>query len=211
VGPLLFVSSALYFYAQIATAWVFGPPSYSLVTNTISDLGNTACGRYDNAYVCSPRHTLMNVSFIFLGVVMVAGSALLYQEITAQRRERVAGLLGFGLMALAGLGAILVGAFPENTSGALHITGAGLAIGAGNLGIFVLGALLSLPEAMRRYMLLFSVTSLTALVLFAAHRYFGIGAGTMERIAAYPETIWLISFGLFIWRFHPKDRRATAA
>ena len=211
LGPLLFVSSALYFYAQIVVAWVFGPPAYSVITNTISDLGNTTCGRYDNAYVCSPRHTLMNAAFIFLGLVMVAGSALLYQEFTTPGRERAAAVVGFGLMALAGLGSILVGAFPENTNGALHITGAGLAIGAGNVGIFILGVLLTLPEAMRRYMLLFSVTSLTALVLFAAHRYFGIGAGTMERIAAYPETIWLISFGLFVWRSHRQDQPVPAA
>jgi hypothetical protein len=26
----------------------------------------------------------------------------------------------------------------------------------------------------------------------------------MERLAAYPETIWLITFGLYVWRFHPK-------
>jgi hypothetical protein len=26
----------------------------------------------------------------------------------------------------------------------------------------------------------------------------------MERIAAYPVTIWLITFGLYISRFHPK-------
>jgi hypothetical protein len=26
----------------------------------------------------------------------------------------------------------------------------------------------------------------------------------MERVAAYPETFWLIIFGLYIWRFHPK-------
>jgi hypothetical membrane protein len=57
---------------------------------------------------------------------------------------------------------------------------------------------------MRRSMLMFSSMALTALLLFAAHKYFGIGAGTMERLAAYPETIWLITFGLYIWRFDPK-------
>jgi hypothetical protein len=57
---------------------------------------------------------------------------------------------------------------------------------------------------MRRSMLLFSATSLTALVCFAGHRYFGIGAGTMERVAAYPETVWLIAFGIFISRNHQR-------
>ncbi len=85
------------------------------------------------------------------------------------------------------------------------------AIGLGNVGIFLLGALLSgLPEAMRRYMLVFSTSSLTALVLFASHKDFGIGAGTMERIAAYPQTIWLIIFGLYVLRFRPRDHAASA-
>ena len=106
---------------------------------------------------------------------------------------------------------MLVGIFPENTDGTMHKTGAGLAIGIGNLGIFVLGAVLGgLPEAMRRYMLVFSTISLTALVLFACHKSFGIGAGTMERISAYPQTIWLITFALYVWRFRPGATPAPA-
>jgi hypothetical membrane protein len=210
VGPMVFISSALYFYAQIATAWVFHPP-YSLINNAISDLGNTVCGKYGSHYVCSPRHDLMNASFIFLGFVMAVGSTLLYHEFSERTpTERVTALIGFLCMAIGGIGAILVGAFPENTVSAMHITGAGLAIGVGNLGIFILGAALTLPESMRRYMLVFSTTSVTALVLFAFHKYFEIGAGSMERIAAYPETVWLIIFGLYIWRFRPKRQDASA-
>ena len=52
-------------------------------------------------------------------------------------------------------------------------------------------------------MLTFSSLSLTALVCYAFHKYFGIGQ-IMERVAAYPMTIWLITFGLYIWRFRPK-------
>lgn len=211
LGPLIFVSSALYFYAQIAVAWVFHP-SYSLVLNSISDLGNTSCGKYDGHLACSPRHVLMNVAFVYLGLVMVSGSALLYHEFSERRRpEQIAAIVGFVCMAIGGLGTVLVGIFPENTNHAMHVAGAALAIGVGNLGIFILGAALSLPEPMRRNMLIFSTTSATALLLFAFHRYFGIGAGTMERIAAYPETVWLIVFGLYVWRFHPKDDPVQAS
>ena len=86
----------------------------------------------------------------------------------------------------------------------MHIIGAFLGIAIGNVALFVLGAVLTLPESMRRYMLIFSSLSLAALVCFASHKSFGIGAGMMERIAAYPITIWLITFGLYIWRFNPK-------
>lgn len=205
LGPLIFVSSALYFFAQIAVAWVFHP-SYSVIDNAISDLGNTRCGLYGSHLVCSPRHVLMNVAFVYLGIVMVSGSTLLYHEFSERRRpERIAAFAGFLCMGIGGVGTVLVGLFPENTNHAMHVTGAALAIGVGNVGIFILGAVLSLPESMRRYMLVFSTVSATALFLFAFHRSFGLGAGSMERIAAYPETIWLIQFGLYMWHFHPND------
>lgn len=204
LGPAVWISSALYFFAQVVVAWVWNP-SYSLVRNTISDLGNTICGKYRGSYVCSPRHTVMNIAFVFLGVVMAIGSLLIYQEFTERRRaERVAAFIGFTLMAIGGVGAVLVGIFPENTMRTMHLTGAGLAIGAGNAAILVLGLVLALPESMRRYMLIFSTVSLTALVSFASGKYFGIGQGAMERIAAYPETVWLIIFGLYISRNHQK-------
>jgi hypothetical membrane protein len=203
VGPLVFMSSGLYFLAQIVVGWVWHPP-YSVIKNTISDLGNTACGRYGGRYVCSPRHDLMDAAFIFLGLVMSVGSLLIYQEFTEkEQRERVAALIGFICMAIAGVGAIFVGAFPENTVHVMHIIGAGLAIGVGSLGILVLGFALPLPEGLRSFMLFFATLSLTAIVLFASSRYFGIGPGGMERIAAYPETVWLIRFGIYISRNHP--------
>jgi hypothetical membrane protein len=202
LGPAIWMLSALYFLAQIVVGWVWNPP-YSLVSNTISDLGNTACGPYGGSYVCSPRHELMNLSFILLGVIMASGSLLIYQEFTEREAtEKFAARIGFTCLAIGGIGAVMVGAFPENIHHSLHVVGAGLAIGGGNLGILVLGLALPLPEGLHGYMVFFSVISITALVLFASQRYFGIGAGTMERIAAYPETIWLIRFGLYITRNH---------
>jgi hypothetical membrane protein len=147
----------------------------------------------------------MNLGFVLLGACMACGSALLYFEFSDRNpRERRAAQIGFAMMGLAGVGAAVVGFFPENSIHVIHVAGAALAIGLGNVAIFVLGAVLTLPESMRRSMLMFSSMALTALLLFAAHKYFGIGAGTMERLAAYPETIWLITFGLYIWRFDPK-------
>jgi hypothetical membrane protein len=97
----------------------------------------------------------------------------------------------------------LVGAFPENTVGGLHVIGAGLAIAVGTLGIFVLGLVLALPKGLRWAMRVGAPVALLALVLFATHAYLGLGAGSMERVAAYPETIWLIGFGGYMARNHP--------
>src|SRR5438309_70208 len=90
-----------------------------------------------------------------------------------------------------------VGRFPEDTVSWMHVLGAGLAIGVGSLAIFVLGLVLPLPDWLRWPMRIVAPIALVALVLFASHHDLGIGEGTMERIAAYPETIWLISFGVY--------------
>jgi hypothetical membrane protein len=205
LGAAIFTVAAVYFVVQIVVAWVF-IPSYSLISNSISVLGETSCGGYCSPAICSPRWWLMDYAgFLLLGLVMMIGSALLYHEFTERApRERRAAMVGFGLMALGGLGSILVGFFPENENRTMHIVGAFLAIAIGNLAILVLGGVLTLPESMRRSMLMFSSLALVALLCFASHRSFGIGRGTMERIAAYPVTIWLITFGLYIWRFKPK-------
>jgi hypothetical membrane protein len=205
LGPAIFTVATVYFVVQVVVAWVF-IPSYSLVTNSISDLGETSCGGYGSPAICSPRWWVMDyVGFLVLGLVMMVGSALLYHEFTERAsRERRAAMFGFSLMALGGLGSILVGFFAENQNRPMHILGAFLAIAIGNVAILVLGGVLTLPESMRRSMLMFSSLALVALLCFATHRSFGIGRGTMERIAAYPVTIWLITFGLYVWRFNPK-------
>lgn len=62
---------------------------------------------------------------------------------------------------------------------------------------------------MRVYMYVSALFSLAALGLFGAHAYLGLGAGTMERLAAYPETVWLLGFGLYVSRSHPARSTAT--
>ncbi len=210
LGPAIFTAAVIYFLIQIIVAWVF-MPSYSLVSNSISDLGETSCGGYGSPPMCSPRWWLMDyVGFLLLGLVMVIGSALLYHEFTGRgRRERRAAMCGFGLMAFAGLGSILVGLFPENENRTMHIIGAFLAIALGNVAILILAAVCALPESMRRSMLTISSLALVALLCFASHTYLGIGAGTMERLAAYPVTIWLIIFGLYTWRCNTKRAKYT--
>ncbi|MGO9343241.1 MAG: DUF998 domain-containing protein [Acidimicrobiales bacterium] len=211
LGPAIWMASVLYFIDQIFVGWVWHPP-YSLVSNTISDLGNTACGRYGDSYVCSPRNLWMNAGFVGLGLVMLTGALLLHQEFAERdKRERLSSSIGFSCLGLGGLGVILVGARPENTVRILHMTGAGFAIGVGNVGILLVGLGVRLPARLRGYSIFFSSFSLLALLLFASHRYFGLGAGGMERLAAYPETIWMISFGIYISRDNYLKRSVSLA
>ena len=103
---------------------------------------------------------------------------------------------------MAGLGAILVGAFPENSVKVMHFVGAALAIGVGDAAIFVLGCYLPLPRRWRDALRWYSALALLALALFGAHRDFGMGGGLMERFAQYPQTIWLILFGFYVSSDH---------
>ncbi len=199
VGPAIWVINIQYFIVQVIVASSF-TPHYSWLHNTISDLGNTACGKYGELYVCSPRHDLMNASFILLGLTMIIGSPLIYQEF----KKSLGSLVGFSAMAIAGVGVLLVGLFPENTIHLLHGTGAELVFICGNEGLVILSRSLMIPKGLRLYTFLSGSISLVALVLYTTNHYVGIGDGGMERLVAYPQTLWLIIFGIYISSSHIK-------
>jgi hypothetical membrane protein len=190
VGPIVWLSSVQYFLAQlvVASAW---KPSYSWRLNAISDLGATSCGQFDDRYVCSHLHGLMNASLILVGLAMTMGSALIYQQL---RQSAV----GFSLMAAAGVGAILVGLFPEDTTYWAHIAGADLAFLLSNIALTILGLSLRLPRWFSWYSVASGGVALVALCLFLTHHRFFLGLGGMERVVAYPQTVWLIVFGLYM-------------
>ncbi len=203
VGPIFWMVSLQFFIVQYIVA-KSNPNPYSLVFNTISDLGNRACAYYGERYVCSPEHALMNASFIVLGYTMVIGSVLIYHEFRQSRGTA----LGFGLMALAGIGTVLVGLFPENTNVTLHVLGAALPFVLGNVALIVFGLVLDLPRLFRAYTILSGVVALIALWLFVSQHYLGLGEGGMERLVAHPQTIWLILFGLYMTRTHYRTRHS---
>lgn len=201
VGPIIWMLSIQYYLIQVVTAQAWAMP-YSWAQNTISDLGNTACGNYAGRFVCSPLHSSMNASFITLGITMMAGSPLIYQEFKKTKLSRI----GFSLMALAGLGTLFVGLFPENSINLLHSLGAFLPFFVGNIGIIVLGLTLDIPKTLRLYTLFSGVIALIALGFFLTHHYLGLGIGGMERVTAYPQTMWLIVFGVYISSNHLRAR-----
>jgi len=98
----------------VAAAW---PTSYSFSENAISDLGITSCGPFElpdgsSAYVCSPRHALMNGSFVAFGLLVIAG-AILTRRAWPRRRSTTVGLT---LVGLAGAGVIVIGLVPANVT-----------------------------------------------------------------------------------------------
>ena len=204
IGPLFWILSVQYFIAQVFAAAYWHTP-FNIRLNPISDLGNTECTVYAGRYVCSPLHTWMNASFIVLGITIVIGSVLLYQGFKKTRHSRA----GFYMMSLAGIGAALVGLFPENSVGLLHSLGAFLVFLFGNLALVVLGLSLEMPRSFRWFTVGFGIFALIALALFATGNYLWFGFGGMERLTAYPQTIWLIVFGVYVSAHRYSEHRQS--
>jgi len=204
VGPAFWIVTVQYIVAQIAAAGAWDV-HYSLRHNVISDLGNTGCGNFAGRFVCSPLHDLMNVSFVVLGITMLVGAGLIYQEF----KETEGSALGFGFMGLAGIGTLIVGLFPENSIPALHGLGAFLPFFIGNIGMVLLGWVLNVPWWLKVYSVVSGLIALVGFGLFTTHHYLGVGVGGMERLTAYPQTAWLIVFGLYISSSHIQKIMAT--
>jgi hypothetical membrane protein len=101
-------------------------------------------------------------------------------------------------MTLAGIGALLVGLFPEDSIFWAHIVGQDLAFVLGNVALIVFGLTLPFPRVFRWYSVVSGTLALVALVLFLSHQRFFLGLGGMERVVAYPLLLWLIVAGGFI-------------
>ncbi len=195
-GAIAWVLAAQFFITQIVVATAWSRP-FSLASDYISDLGNTVCGPYPAGsahIVCSPWHVAMNTSFIVLGVTMIIGALLTRAAFpSGWVRE-----LAVTLFCLAGVGVIVVGMYPENTDNARHVLGAGLNFIAGNIAMIVFGLALAQRPTHRGLMgvsIALGTLGLTATVLFVTGNFLGLGLGGMERVAAYPMTVWQIIAG----------------
>ncbi|MGW1900728.1 DUF998 domain-containing protein [Streptomyces hirsutus] len=202
------VGVAQFFVVQgiVESAWV--RPAYSWARNNISDLGNVHCGLRtwpEPRYICSPEHGLMNGSFIALGVLLVvgfvltggaggvggAGGGVLW------RGGRVA-VSAWMLLVSGGAGFLLIGLAPTDVHKGLHVVGAALIMGSGNVGLVLAGFGLAdrVPRPLRRVTGLLGVVALLAFGLFLSGHYLGLGMGGMERVAAYPFLFWAAALGV---------------
>jgi len=136
----------------------------------------------------------MNVSFLVLGVAMILGSILTYHGFNTSRKTAI----GFGSIAVGGFGVILVGLFPENSIPALHGIGSTLPFLIGNMGILLLSVTLNeIPKWLRVYSAITALIALSALIFYGSGHFLGLGEGGIERIVAYPQTVWLVIIGLY--------------
>lgn len=195
-GAICWVLTLEYFVAQ-AIAQVKWP-GYSLSRYDVSALGITTCGPFEDPSTgesiaaCSPWHLAMNAGFVALGVLIILGAVLL-RQVWPRRRLTTIGLV---LVALSGLGEIFAGLAPGNVNLLLHSIGALLHWICGSIGLILLGcAVWRTRRLLASLTLLCGVVVLIGFFLYGNQTYLGLGRGGMERVVAYPLTIWLILFG----------------
>lgn len=199
LGAIFWLLTAEFFLAQIIAQTAL--PGFSLATQDISLLGVTACGADASAsgYACSPLHLVFNAGIFINGMLVVVG-LWLTRTMWPQGRLTTAALW---LLALGGDGSMLVGLFPLDQNLGLHMFGATLALGIACLGFLVLARVLwPTRRSLALYTLATGSITLLAFLLYVAGVDFGLGKGTLERVAAWPHTIWYMATGMLILRGH---------
>ncbi|MGC5031521.1 DUF998 domain-containing protein [Micromonospora sp. DT229] len=188
-GPLFAVGNAV-------TALAWRQPPFDWRTHNISDLGHVTCGLWDPSrprQVCSPWHPLMNGTFILTGLLIAVGLLLTWSALGGGLAVRAAQLAA---LAAAG-GYVLVGVYPSDVDENLHVLGAALVFGAGNLAPLLAARprRAAVPGSVCRLGLVLGLIGLAGTVLFLAQVDLGFGVGGMERVAVYPFLIWLVVLG----------------
>ena len=181
----------LQYFAAEAIAIVGWRGGYRFHDNYISDLGALTC----IGSGCSPLHAMMNASFILQGVLISAGAALVWPAFPSGWLRGLA----LGLIAASGFGVFVVGLAPEDFAPGWHYLGAREHFLFCNAGAALLGLTLLQHGRATRQIALFSLAAgllgLAGLVCLATRHYFGLGVGGMERVTAYPFTLWIAGVG----------------
>lgn len=208
-GAIAWLVGVLQFIGAMAIAqFGYGPPTYSLTQNYISDLGAVNCGNFPSSsshYVCSPWHLVFDGSIVVLGLLLILGVLLLPTAFPARTSRRV----GLGLFVIAGLGAIGVGLSPEDVNITIHTLSAFLAFAGSNLAIIVLGLAMFRDtrwDGYRAYSVLSGLVGFVALLLFAAQAWTwgGLwadwGVGGIERAIVAPTLLWAAIVAIHLLR-----------
>jgi len=158
-------------------------PGYNVSTNYVSDLGAT-CPTSGPCVINEPTSMIFNISIALLGLLILVGAYFLQRAF----RWTPATVM----VALAGVGALGVGLFPE-TTGIWH--------SIFSLIVFLFAGLAAMVTAgfqrkpMYYFSIILGVVTLVALVLYVGDVYLGLGPGGMERMVVYPALVWSIGFG----------------
>jgi len=214
VGALCWLAAApIFLVASLISGLRWREPTYSWATHNISDLGNAHCGVWDTTrprYVCSPWHPLMNTAMLATAVLLAVGLLLTWRILGRGPAVRSAQTL----LLLATGGYALAAVYPADIDENLHVLGAVLIMGIGNIGLLLAGFA---PRSTtlgrwRRLTLTAGLIALAGTTLFAAQQGLAIGVGGMERVAVLPFPLWACTLGVLLAEAPPlRDLALPAA
>ena len=195
-GAICLLLTLSFFPAQFAAQ--LASPDHDIFRYDISLLGISSCQAFyvatsgSNDPVCSPLHRVFNLGIILHGMLTIAGIWLTRHNWPKDKLAS-SGLL---LLALGGVGAMVVGAYPLDTDLLIHVVGAVMAIAAPGLGMLLLSKSLKKSQPTVAYWTAF--VGVLVLLGGLGHALGGMpfGRGTMERLAVWPQTLWFAGIGL---------------
>jgi hypothetical membrane protein len=183
-GTLLFLGAVQFLIVLVVAEALY--PNYSVSLNYISDLG------------VGSTALIFNSSVFLLGLLVVAGAYFI--------REAFKSNFLFITLILTGIGAMMVGLFPE-TAGVMHTIASLITFLFGGLAAIVSYKVEKPPFSYLSVVL--GALGLVGLGLFASGNYLSLGVGGMERMIAHPVLLWAVGFGGHLVS-HSKDAKSTA-
>lgn len=199
-GVLAFVAAVQWILGVIVAEATY--PNYSISQNFLSDLGATCPNGAGTSpcFIVQPSSLIFNTILSLLGLLTLASAYLIHRTVGKRLFPTFFGLWG--------LGALICGIFPE-TIILVHELGALVAFMSGGIALLVAYRLgLDMSKTFRYASIILGVLALAALipVIFSIiippfirwNNDFGIGPGGMERVVAYPITLWELAFGTYL-------------
>ncbi|WP_166435868.1 DUF998 domain-containing protein [Cellulomonas shaoxiangyii] len=191
LGAAAWLVQPLYVVAELLAAARSSAP-YSLLDQTISDLGATTCTAIDYAHgpveVCSPWYPVINASLVVFGLLLAVGAVLL-RRFLPRRRSATASTVAW---VVVGLSSVATGLVPLDRDLTLHSLVALPALLASP------AALLLLAASLRRAVPWLSaataavgLASLVGAVAFLVTTGSPDLGGLWERLGFWPTYLWL--------------------
>lgn len=189
LGALAFLLRPTYIATEVVTA-AATTGGYSFVSDSVSKLGEVGCS---DAY-CSPRHEVMNGSFMGYGVLLAGGALLLAKPL---------GPWVSGLLVVSGVSSYATGLVPLDQDTTLHALVATPLFVGQPLALLALGHRLREERPrLAKALLVTGVVTASAAVGFIASGD-ERAAGALERLALWPV---LFGLGAFAWGHRPRRR-----
>ncbi len=154
---------------------------YSFVHDSVSRLGEVGC----SAAYCSPRHELMNGSFMGFGALLAGGAVLL---------SRPLGPWVTGLLVVSGVSSFATGLAPQDQDATLHVVAATPLFVAQPIALALLGARVrrDQPRVARALVATGVVTGAAAVGFVLSGD--GAASGALERLALWPVLVGVAGF-----------------